>query len=90
MRTSLNELQQIEDFLFRVKNNGDTALYEVRLALQPALRENMEWQQKTYSIIQDYSRMQLKAEIAHVHQQLFRTTANKGFRQSILRLFSRK
>lgn len=90
MRTSLNELQQIEDYLLRQENNPAAAGFEVRLALQPSLQESVLWQQQTYDLIQAYGRMRLKAEIENVHQKLFHSPAHRRFRQSILQLFSRK
>ena len=90
MRTSLNDIQQIDDYLLKVAGEGDNALFEARLILQPALQENLLWQQRTYNIIRQYSRRQLKAEIATVHQQLFHEPEHSSFRQKIMAFFSGK
>jgi len=89
MRTSLSDIQQIEDYLFKYAGEADRGLFEGRLILHPALREQMAWQQKTYSIISQYSRRQLKTEIESVHEQLFNEPEHISFRQKIKALFSR-
>ena len=89
MRTSLNDIQKIDDYLLRYAGEADRALFEARLILQPALRESLLWQQKTYAIVRQYSRRQLKAEIETVHQHLFTEPEHIPFRRKIMALFSR-
>ena len=89
MRTSLNDIQQIDDYLLRYAGEADRALFEARLILQPALRESLLWQQKTYAIVRQYSRRQLKAEIETVHQHLFTELEHIPFCRKIMALFSR-
>ena len=90
MRTSLLETEQIEAHIMRMSEPGDTLVFEARLLLERELRDKIMWQQKTYSIIRQYSREQLKGEIEAVHRQLFKDSANQSFRQKIMRLFSKK
>ena len=90
MRTSLPETEQIEASLMRLSEPGDALVFEARLLLEPELRDKMLWQQKTYSIIRQYGRDQLKGEIAAVHRQLFTDGAHQSFRQKIMRVFSKK
>jgi hypothetical protein len=87
MRTSLTNIQQIEDYLLKYAGEADQRLFEARLLLQPALHEQLLWQQKTYAIIRQYSRRQLKAEIESVHQHLFNETEHITFRSKIMALF---
>jgi hypothetical protein len=54
------------------------------------MRDKMHWQQKTYQIIRQYSRGQLKQEIEAVHQKLFTEPEHLNFRQRIKKLFSKK
>ncbi|HUP11837.1 MAG TPA: hypothetical protein VM187_06490 [Niastella sp.] len=89
MRTSLNEIKHIDDYLLQYAGKADCALFEARLILQPALKENLLWQQKTYELIKQYSRRQLRAEIEAVHQQLFTEPEHTSFRKRILALFHR-
>ena len=90
MRTSLIETEQIEAHLLRLSEPGDALVFEARLMLEPELRDKMHWQQKTYNIIKQYSRQQLKQEIDAVHRQLFNRPEHAGFRQKIMRLFTKK
>jgi hypothetical protein len=88
MRTSLNDIKQIDDYLLKYAGQADQRLFEARLILQPALREQLLWQQKTYAVIHQYSRRQLKAEIESVHQHLFTEPEHTSFRNRIMALFS--
>jgi hypothetical protein len=90
MKTSLNETRLIEMHLAGKAPAEERLLFEARLILQPDLRRNMHWQQKTYQLVQLYGRQQLKKEIEQVHQALFSpATAHHSFKQKILSLFGR-
>jgi hypothetical protein len=88
MRTLLNEIKLIDDHLFNQANTGDALLFDAMLIINPGLKENMMWQKKTHTIVQQYSRKKLKAEIDSVYQQLFTEPAHQTFRQRIWSLFS--
>ena len=90
MRTSLIETEQIEAHLLKLSDPGDSLVFEARLILEPELKEKLMWQEKTYSMVRIYGRDQLKQEIEAVHQQLFTESKHAGFRQKIMRLFSKK
>jgi hypothetical protein len=86
----LNNIQQIDDYLLQYASQPDRVLFEARLLVQPALQEDLAWQQKTYDIVKEYSRRQLKAEIESVHQQLFTEPEHISFRRKIMAIFSKK
>ncbi|MFI5159698.1 MAG: hypothetical protein ACHQHN_00405 [Sphingobacteriales bacterium] len=90
MRTSLLEIEQIEAHLMLRSEPGDALVFEARLLLDPELKDKVLWQQKTYSIIRQYGREQLKSEIEAVHQKLFTGVEHYSFRQKIMRLFIKK
>jgi hypothetical protein len=90
MRTSLIETEQIEAHLLNLSEPGDALVFEARLLLEPELRNKMHWQRKTYHIVRQYGRQQLKQEIEAVHQQLFNRPEHARFRQKIMRLFTKK
>ena len=87
MRTSLNEIEQIEKYLLGGLKSEDRLLFQAELLLNPQKAENVYWQQKTYQLIQAYGRKQLKQEIEAVHQKLFTQPARQNFRQKVLALF---
>jgi hypothetical protein len=89
MKTSLNELRLIEDYLLSGNEDGESCLFEAKLILQPGLKEQVYWQNRTYQIVRDYGRKQLKTEIEKIHQTLFDTNEHEPFRQRIMRLFSK-
>lgn len=90
MRTSLTETQQIEAHIMQLSEPGEALVFEARLLLEPELKDKMQWQQKTYQIIRQYGRGQLKQEIEAVHQKLFTEPEHLNFRQRIKKLFSKK
>ena len=87
MRTSLNEIAQIEDHLLQRHTPGAALLFEAQILLDADLRDKVSSQQQVYRLIQQYSRKQLKHEIEAVHQQLFTRPEHLSFRQKIARLF---
>ena len=89
MKTSLNELQLIEDFLLLPNNEEDKVLMEARILLRPDLRESIGWQQKTYQLVHAHGRSQLREEIRQVHEKLFTAPEHSSFRKRIMRFFNR-
>lgn len=87
MKTSWNELRLIEDYLSSDGRPEDKVLFEAQLILQPDLKDNVYWQQKTYDLVQEYGRQQLRSEIKKVHELLFSAPEHQSFRQKIRKLF---
>jgi hypothetical protein len=88
MRTSLNEIKLIDDHIFDKSTCADALLFDAMLILDPGLSNKVMWQKKTHSLIQQYGRKKLKAEIDSVHRKLFDEPEHRSFRQRILGLFS--
>lgn len=89
MKTSWNELLLIEDYLLSGRKETDRILFEAHIVLQPDLKESVFWQEKTYNLIQQYGRQQLRKEIEQVHEKLFTAPEHSSFRQKIMQLFSK-
>jgi len=89
MKTSLNELRLIEHYLLSDERDGESFLLEAKMILQPELKQQVYWQNKTYQMVRDYGRKQLKTEIDNIHETLFNTDAHQSFRQKVMRLFSK-
>lgn len=87
MKTLLNELRLIEHYLLSDAQDGESFLFEAKMILEPELKEQVYWQQKTYQTVRDYGRKQLKNEINNIHETLFNTEAHQSFRQKVMRLF---
>jgi hypothetical protein len=90
MRTSLNQIKLIDGYIFNSNPTEDALLFDALLILNPELPAQIMWQKKTHTIVQQYGRRKIRAEIEAVHQQLFSTTEHQSFRQRILSLFSKK
>lgn len=89
MRTSLIETEQIEANLLQRSDTGEALVFEAKMLLDPELKEKVQWQQRTYSLINLYGRNQLRQEIDAVHQKLFSQDQHKSFRQKIMSLFKK-
>ncbi|WP_183557108.1 hypothetical protein [Mucilaginibacter sp. SP1R1] len=87
MRTFLNNIAQAEAHLLKKSNPANALLFEAKMLLDDELQNNVSSQQQAYSLVQQYGRKQLKAEIEAVHQQLFNQPGHLGFRQKIARIF---
>lgn len=86
MRTFMNETQDIENYLL-FPQSDNAVLMEARMLLDPQLREKVEWQQKTYAIVQEYGRQKLRNEMDQVHQELFTNDRYISFREKIRNIF---
>lgn len=89
MKTSWNDLLLIEDYLLSDRQGEDKMLLEAHIILQPHLKDSILWQEKTYSMIQQYGRLQLKKEIDQVHERLFTAPEHSSFRKKIMQIFGK-
>lgn len=86
MRTSLIELQQIEEYIFNGKGS-EAALNDTSLLTDSDKAEKVMWQKETYNIVQQYGRRKLKLELETIHRKLFTESRYSKFRRQIMRLF---
>ncbi len=89
MRTSLNNIKTIDDYLSGNMASGDALLFEATMLLNSNLSDDIKHQQNTYSIIKEYGRKNIKAEIMAVQEILFTAPQHRGFLLSITNLFKR-
>lgn len=87
MRTSLNEIQQIERHLHGQASQEESLLMEAKMSLNPDLARKVSLQQESYALVREYGRKKLKAEIGQVERKLFESPGYKSFRQRIFDLF---
>jgi len=90
MRTSLNEIKEIDDHLLKQSPPDEALLFEAKLIINPELQYRVQWQQQTLNLVQQYGRDSFRAEIEAVHQKLFSQPGHEGFRQKIMRLFGKR
>lgn len=89
MRTSLNNIKAIDDYLLGRMTPGDTLLFEANMLLNSDLVNDLKHQQITYSIIRQYSRQNIKAELMAVQETLATAPQHRGFMQHIANLFKK-
>jgi hypothetical protein len=89
MRTSLNNIKEIDDHVLGTAAPQDGLLFEAKMILNPELRMDVAWHRQTLKLVQQYGRKQLRADIEAVHQQLFTHPKHQSFRETILRYFKR-
>ena len=87
MRTSLNEIKEIEGHILGTSSIEDRLLLEAKLHLDDGLAANVKLQQEAYEQIRLYSRKQLREEIASAERQVFNQSKYRNFRQKVLALF---
>jgi len=87
MRTSLNEIRLIDGYIFNNNPAEEALLFDAMLIINPQLSGQIVWQKKAHTLLQQYSRKKLKAEIESAHQKLFSEPAHRNFRQKILSFF---
>jgi len=90
MRTSLDEIRVLEQYIFHQQAPEERLLIEAKAHLDKELAMKVQRQQRAYLLIQNYGREQLKAEIAHVQDQLFTQSKYRRFKEMIVNLFSPK
>lgn len=89
MTTSQNNTGLIEKYLNGRLSPADRFLFESRLIIDPVLKRDLFFQEKTLRLIKMYHREKLKEELENLHQQMFNNPDKINFRQSIYQLFKR-
>ena len=87
MRTSLNEVKEIEAYLFQEIGRQDKLLFDAKLILDSKLRSKTRWQRLVYRLVRLYGRKQLRQELEEVHEVLFNNNRHMVFKQQILAMF---
>ncbi|MFD0751301.1 hypothetical protein ACFQZS_14215 [Mucilaginibacter calamicampi] len=89
MRTSLNNIKVIDDYLFGDMATSDRLLFEANLLLNSSLSDDVQHQKITHAVIKQYGRQCIKAEIKAVQQTLANAPQYSSFMQRIVNLFKK-
>lgn len=87
MRTSLNKIQAIEEFISGTMASEDQLVLEAQQLVDRMLASEVSLQRATYRVITAYNRAQLKDELNALHQRLLSDPARKTFWDQILSIF---
>jgi hypothetical protein len=89
MRTSLNNIKTIDNYLLGRMARGEAVVFEANMLLNSDLMDDVSDQQNTHSIVKEYGRLQLKKEIMAVQKALATAPQHRGFMQRISNLFGK-
>ncbi|WP_461453158.1 hypothetical protein [Mucilaginibacter sp.] len=89
MRTSLNKIRAIDDYLLGSMHPGDKLLFEANVILSEDLENDVKYQKSTYTIMGQYGRKRIKDEIIAVQNILTTNPQHRGFVQRIANLFKK-
>ena len=87
MRKSLNEIQQIEQYLLGDLPPGESTEFNTRLATSSDFYEKFELQKEVYRLLKIIFRRKLKREIQLIQNQLFTNPQKQSFQQKIKAIF---
>lgn len=87
MRTSLIEVQEIENWVLGSAAPENQLLMEARFQLSDSLQNKAHWQAETYQLVHHYGRKKLRAEIKLVEQQVFSRRKYRSFQDRIRSIF---
>jgi hypothetical protein len=90
MKTSLNNIKQLEKYLEGKLDPQEALVVEARLLSNPLLKLNFFFQKKVYELVQLYHRRKLKEEVKAVQLQLFSDPAKAAFQKNSYQLFHMK
>jgi len=87
MRTSLNKIKAIDDFLSGNMAAADALVFEANRLLHKDLADDVRQQQNAHAMIRLYGRQSIRAEIKAVQQALVSEPQHQSFMQRIINLF---
>jgi hypothetical protein len=87
MRTSLNEIKLIENYLDNTLRGGDRLLFEARMLVSKELRQNVALQRKVYSLVQHHHGVLLRKQFSQLHREVFNDPSRSSIKEEVNRLF---
>jgi len=87
MRTSLNELVEIEKYVLKKYSGAEKILFEAKLLLDGELRRKVFLQKKIYHLLNLFYRKELKNQARDVYETLM---INPEFQKEIKGIFKQE
>ncbi len=87
MRTSLIEIEKIENWLLEKGDIQERLLTEARVLSDSAYKNNAHWQSESYDVIRFYGREKLRREIKQVERRLFYSKEHSLFQKLVNKIF---
>ncbi|MFC6098947.1 hypothetical protein [Olivibacter domesticus] len=89
MRTSLNKLKFLENYIENQLLPEEKLLLDARIIIDEELKDELYCQEKTYQIIRAYGRENLRAQLTRVEHELFVNPVHKKFIDKIKDFFKK-
>lgn len=88
MRTSLIEIQKIDQFVTNALPPDDGLVFEAKMIVDPVLRQNTLLHRKLLRLIEYLHRKKMKKQMTELSQDLFADPAKRSFRNQINSIFN--
>ncbi|RFZ81838.1 hypothetical protein DYU05_18635 [Mucilaginibacter terrenus] len=85
----MNNIKAIDDYLLNRLAPADALLFEANTLLNVDLAADVKHQQNTHSMVREYGRQAIKAEIIAVQKTLAEAPQHRNFMQRIAHLFKK-
>lgn len=89
MRTSLQEIKQIDDFFSNQLPQQEALLFDAKTILDPSLSYKVRLHQIVVTMAMKFGRKKIKAEIAAVEQKAFAHRDHLHLQQRVEEIFSK-
>jgi hypothetical protein len=89
MRTSLNNIREIEGYVEGTMELNEVILFEEKIRKDSLLRLNVLLHKKVLALVRIYHRKNLKMELEEVHERLFNDPEKVTFRDRVREIFGR-
>jgi hypothetical protein len=89
MRTSLIDIEKIENWLLERGDIQERLLTESRVLSNTEWRDQAQWQSESYELIRLYGREKLREEIKVIEHNVFHTKKHQRFQNLIKSVFTR-
>jgi hypothetical protein len=87
MRTSLNNIKHIDDFISGKLSPTESLIFQARVLLDSDLRQQVEWHRRTVAIINLYGRKELRNEVEKIHRDIFAVNSDHSLKHRVRNLF---
>jgi len=87
MRTSLNEIQEIERYILGAMGEVEAVAFQEQLRRNPVQRLNLMVQLKVMTVIKMYHRKRLKTQLEEVHERMMNDPLKASWRERLVSLF---
>ncbi len=88
MKTSPNNVFEIEQYLFHRMNPSEKAEFKARILREPILRANVAAQRLVYSLIRSYGRRKTKVEVKAAYHSFMTNPLTAASRREVSNLFT--